>query len=177
MPPDWRSYVKRHNGFASFTAQGIRALHYTRGSFTVENPCDPGDPTLPRRSALTADLGSLWIMPEIRAAWRETGAVMIGPFSMCMLGGKARKDTCILASPDIAPILQAVLGGRLCPGKPGHISKSYNSWRDQQDAKYQKNLLPVSAYQTHTERPPKIDGFPTNRCQPHLIYFYQTLEI
>lgn len=82
------------------------------GSFIFEHPADMGDPESTRYSDAWADHAPLWMLDEVRQLREETHARMVTG-DQCMCGGRFRKPTSWLASPDVAPAL-AHLDGLEC---------------------------------------------------------------
>ena len=94
VPPEWRAYLQRHNGFVRFSAEVILRASHAGTVWMIENPAS-------QRSGVAewsahADRPSLWDMPCIDAAMRATRASRV-TFAQCCFGSKYRKYTTIMS--------------------------------------------------------------------------------
>ena len=87
------------------------------GSFLFEHPADMGEPGSARFAEAWADHAPLWLLDEM-VQLRETSGASLVTGDQCMCGGRFRKPTTWMASPDIAPAM-AHLDGLSCTHGPG----------------------------------------------------------
>ena len=120
-PRGWEAYVEKHNLLADFTAALVRACQAAHVPCAVENPADRSDSGSAAYWEEAADAGSIWGMPELRAALESAGATHF-TFAQCAapIGGRAQKYTTIAATGALRAELEVLRSCTCTHGRQRH---------------------------------------------------------
>eukprot|EP00965_Chrysotila_dentata_P099892 3300316-Pleurochrysis_carterae.AAC.2 len=105
VPPAHARELAESNEIIRRTTALLRAAHDAGAEFILEHPADRGASNSP--IYLHGRHAPLWLMPDITALKADSGAVVV-TFPQCALGATAQKDTSLLCSRRVAPMLQSL---------------------------------------------------------------------